>query len=99
MIGKILSGIMSLIIGLINLLLYPIDALISTALPSLSSALSAVGSFLNVALQSIGWVISLTGISSNVISLVIAYYVFKLTVPMLFYLVKLVLSWYNRLKP
>lgn len=99
MIGKILSGIMNLIIGLINLLLYPIDALIESALPSLSSALSAVGSFLNVALQSIGWVISVTGISSSVISLVVAYYVFKLTVPMLFYLIKLVLAWYNRLKP
>lgn len=99
MIGKILSGIMNLIIGLINLLLYPIDALIETALPSLSSALSAVGSFFTVALQSIGWVISLTGISSSVISLVVAYYVFKLTVPMLFYLIKLVLAWYNRLKP
>lgn len=99
MIGKILSGIISLIISLVNLILSPIDNLITSALPDLSNALTSVGNFLNVALSSIGWVISLSGLSSSCISIIVVYFVFKLTAPMLFYLIKLALSWYNRLKP
>lgn len=99
MIGKILSGIISLIISLVNLILTPIDNLITSALPDLSNALTAVANFLNVALSSIGWVISLSGLSSACISLIITYFTFKLTAPLLFYLIKLALSWYNRLKP
>lgn len=99
MIGKILSGIIGLIISLVNLILSPIDNLITSALPDLSNALTSVGNFLNICLRSIGWVISLSGLSSACISIIIVYFVFKLTAPMLFYLIKLALSWYNRLKP
>lgn len=99
MIGKILQGVMNLIISLVSLILLPIDALITSALPDLSNALNSISSFLNVALQSIGWVISLTGLSSNVISLIVIYYGFSLTAPLLFYMIKLALQWYDKLKP
>ena len=99
MIGKILSGIITLIISLVNVILTPIDNLITSALPDLSNALSAVGSFISTCTQSIGWVISLSGLSSSCIALIITYFTFKLTAPMLFYLIKLALIWYNRLKP
>ena len=99
MINKILMGIMKLIIGLVSALLTPIDNLISSLLPSLSGVLDSVASFLNVATQSIGWVISLTGLSSSVISLVILYYGFKLTAPLAFYMIKLALAWYQKIKP
>lgn len=99
MIKAILNGIMSLIISLVSLVLAPIDVLIQSALPQLSSALTAVGNFLNIISSSIGWAISLTGLSANALSLIVIYYTFKLTAPMLFYMIKLALSWYNRLKP
>lgn len=99
MIKAILKGIIKLIISVTTLVLSPIDNLIQSALPQLSSALTAVGNFLNLISNGIGWVISLTGLSSNAISLLVAYYVFILTAPMLFYMIKLALSWYNRLKP
>lgn len=99
MIGKLLTGFLTLIISLINVILGPIDSLITSALPDLSNALTSVGSFLNICLTNIGWVISLTGLSSNVISIIVIYYVFKLTTPLLFYFIKLAISWYNRLKP
>lgn len=98
MINKILLGVIKLIVGLVSVILTPIDNLISTALPDLSNVLDSVGAFLNLATQSIGWVISLTGISSSVISIIVLYYGFKLTAPMLFYMIKLALSWYNKLK-
>lgn len=99
MINKILLGIMKLIIGLVTALLTPIDNLIASLLPSLSGVLNNVSAFLNVVTQSIGWVISLTGLSSSVISLIILYYGFKLTAPLAFYMIKLALAWYNKIKP
>ena len=88
MINALLKGIMSLIIGLVSVILTPIDNLIASSLPSLSNALDSVSSFLNVALSSIGWVISLVGLNNNVISLIVLYYGFSLTAPMLFYFIK-----------
>lgn len=99
MIKAILSGIIKLIISLVSLLLAPIDLLIQSVLPSLSNAFTAIGNFLNIISSSIGWAVSLTGLSSSAISLIVAYFVFKLTAPMLFYMIKLALAWYNRLKP
>lgn len=99
MINAILQGIMSLIIGLVSILLAPIDLAISAALPDLSSAISAVGSYFSLALQNIGFAISVTGLSSTAISIIVLYYTFKLTVPLTFYLVKLAIKWYDKIKP
>ena len=99
MIRAILSGIIKLIISLVSLLLAPIDLLIQGVLPELSNAFTAIGNFLNIISSSIGWAVSLSGLSSSAISLIVAYFVFKLTAPMLFYMIKLALSWYNKLKP
>lgn len=99
MINAILTGIFKLIIGLVSIILTPIDALITSALPSLDNALTAVSSFFTYIGSSIGWVISLTGLSSETLSLIVLYFTFKLTAPMLFYMIKLALSWYNKLKP
>ena len=99
MINAILKGIMSLIIGLVSLLLKPIDLAIQTALPDLSSGISAIGSFFALALQNIGFAISLTGLSSTALSLIILYFTFKLTVPITFATIKLAIKWYNKLKP
>lgn len=92
-------GIIKLIISLVSLILTPIDNLILTVLPDLSNGLTAVGSFLNLISNGIGWVISASGLSNEALSLIVAYFAFKLTAPMLFYLIKLALSWYNKLKP
>lgn len=99
MINAILKGIISLIVGLVNLILSPIDALILSALPDLSNALTAVGNFFTFISQGIGWVVSLTGLSNETLSLIVLYFTFKLTAPMFFYMIKLALSWYNKLKP
>lgn len=98
MINAILKGIMSLVIGLVNVLLTPIDLAIQSALPDLSSGISAIGSFFSLALQNIGFAISLTGLSSTAISLIILYFTFKLTIPITFSTIKLAIKWYNKLK-
>lgn len=99
MINALLTGIFKLIIGLVSVILSPIDLLITNALPSLDNALTAVANFFTFIGSSLGWAISLTGLSSESLSLIALYFTFKLTAPMLFYMIKLALSWYNKLKP
>lgn len=99
MINKILMGIIKLITGLVTLILSPIDNLIESALPDLSSALTGVGNFLNLISNSIGWGISALGLSNETLSLIVMYFTFKLTAPMMFYMIKLALTWYNKIKP
>lgn len=99
MINAILTGIISLIVGLVSLILTPIDNLIMSALPDLSNALTAVGGFLNLIAQGVGWAVSATGLSNETLSLIALYFGFKLTAPMLFYMIKLAITWYDKLKP
>lgn len=99
MINALLKGVIKLIISLVNVILTPIDAIIVSVLPDLSNAFTSVGSFLNIISSGIGWAVSLTGLSSATISIIVAYYSFKLTAPFLFYMIKLALAWYNKIKP
>ena len=99
MINKLLMGIIKLIISLVSVLMTPIDLLIESLLPDLASALTAVGNFFSLISQSIGWCVSILGLSNETLSLIVMYFTFKLTAPMGFYMIKLALSWYNRLKP
>ena len=96
MINSILSGIFKLIIGLVSLILSPIDILIANALPTLDNALTAVANFFTYIGSSIGWAISLTGLSSETLSLIVLYFTFKLKSTMLFYMIKIALSWNNK---
>lgn len=98
MINAILTGIFNVVISLVSVILSPIDNLIVSYLPDLANGISAIGQLFATIGTSIGWAISLTGISTECISLIVTYYVFKLTVPMFFYLIKLALAWYNKLK-
>ena len=98
LIGNIFVWLVSIIINFIALLLTPIDNLILAFLPDLSNAFTSIGMLFNVISQGIAWDISLTGLSSTCISLIVIYYTFKLTAPIAFYLIKLAISWYNKLK-
>lgn len=99
MIKAIISGIFKLIIGLVNLLLLPIDTLISKFLPSLADGLDKVSAFFNWAAGLIPWGISWFGFDDTVIALFVAYTTFELTVPLMVHTTKLAISWYNKLKP
>ena len=98
MIKAIINGIFNLVLGLVDIVLAPIDALITQFIPGLSDILTYIGKFFNYILQFIPWVCSWFHLPSWLITFVIAYYVFKLTVPLLVHSVKLALSWYDRLK-
>lgn len=99
MIQAILNGIMNLIISLVQILLSPIDVLIGTLLPDLSTALTSVSNFFNLIGSGIGWMISALGLPSELLSLIVLYFTFKLTAPLLFSTIKLAIKWYDKIKP
>lgn len=100
MIAKLLSAIMSLIIKLVGVLMAPINVIINQFLPSeITNALNSIGGFFQTVSDGIGWVISASGIPATAIAIIVATMVFKLTVPLLVYVVKLALAWYDKLKP
>ena len=98
MIQEIIIAVVNFIVGFISLILTPIDNLILTFLPDLSNAFTAIGNFLVLISSYVGWAVSLSGLSSATLSLIVAYYTFKLTAPISFYLIKLAVAWYNKLK-
>ncbi len=99
MINAILKGIMSMIVGLVSVILTPIDAIIATALPDLSSALTAVGELFKLASNYIGFAVSMTGLSNETLSLIVLFFTFKLTVPLTISTVKSAIKWYDKIKP
>ena len=99
MINAILTGIINIILFLVNLILLPIDALISTLLPDLSNALTSVSVMFDYALSYIGFAIDMTGLSDLAIGLIVSYWVFKLSAPLVVSTVKTALNWYRTLKP
>lgn len=99
MINAILTGIINIILFLVNLILLPIDALISTLLPDLSNALTSVAVMFDYALSYIGFAIDMTGLSDLAIGLIVSYWVFKLSAPLVVSTVKTALNWYRTLKP
>ena len=98
MIAAIVSAIFQVISYIIQIVLYPIDALITNALPSLASGIAAVSSFLSICTRHIGWVLSAIGLSSECISFIVLYFTFKLTFPITVYTIKLAIRWYNKIK-
>lgn len=99
MINALLKGMMSLIMNLVGVLLKPIDLLISQFLPDLSGAINAIGALFNYVGGTLGFCVSLTGLSSATLSLIVLYFTFKLTVPLLVSTIKTAIKWYNALKP
>lgn len=98
MINAILKGVFNLVISLVDVILSPIDLLINNALPSIATGLNYVSSFFNYILGFIPWIMSWFHLPQEFITLVIAYYTFKLTVPLTVHTVKLAVSWYDKLK-
>lgn len=99
MINKLLMGIFKIIISLVSLLLTPIDNLIAQFLPGISDALDMIANLVQQLCNVIPWVMSWLGVSSIVVTLLVSYLTFKMTVPLTVHTVKLAIKWYDKLKP
>lgn len=98
MINAILKGVFKLVTKFINILLYPINALIVSFLPSFNNMLGYISDFFTTASEYIGFITDSLFIDTNVLSFLILYWTFKLTFPLAVSSIKLVVKWYNSLK-
>lgn len=98
MIKRIIKGIFKLVIGLVELILAPIDSLISSAFPSIATALGYIDSLLTFVGNTMGWVLSWFHLPSAFITLLVGYWTFKLTLPLAIHTIKLAIKWYDKLK-
>lgn len=94
----IVKGFLKVIISLTSVLLSPLDSLISSFIPGLSNVFNAIGGFFTLISQSLGWVVSLSGLSTTALSFIVIYFTFKLTAPIGAYMIKLAIKWYNAIK-
>lgn len=99
MINALLTGVFNIIINLVGIIVKPIDILISSILPELSNVLNSLGGFFNTISSGLGWVVSFTGLSLQTIQMIVLFYTFKLTAPILFSTIKSAIKWYKALKP
>lgn len=98
MINALLKGVFSLVMGLIGIILTPIDMIISTALPDVANIMDMFNGFIDYIIPYFSWAVSWLGLSSEIIAMIIAYYTFILTAPLLVSTVKLAIKWYDKLK-
>lgn len=98
MINTILKGVFSIILNLVSLLLYPINLLITNAIPGLDNAFLTIENFLTTSFTYVGWAVDASMLSSETISLIIATLTFCLTLPIGVSAVKLAIKWYDKLK-
>lgn len=99
MINKILSGIFSIIINLVNLLLTPINSLITNAIPDLTNIFNLIGNALDLIYTYVNWWVDASLLSSETISIIVLSLTLRLTLPLSVNAVKLAVKWYNKIKP
>lgn len=99
MINAIIKGIFSLITSLINVVLAPINALITAGIPELSNIFGTIRNLFTLLFQYSGWVLDACLISAETISLLIALFTLRYTIPLTINTIKLAVKWYNALKP
>lgn len=95
---ELFYNLLKLIMAFISTILTPIDNIILTFMPNVSIAFTKVGFLLDYISSGLGWVISLTGIPSDTLSLIFLFYTFKLTAPFVMYCFKIGIRWYHYLK-
>lgn len=98
MINKILNGIFNLIIGLVNVLLTPINNLIVKFIPDLTDIFTTIYACFDLVFDGLGWFLDASMISSQTITLIISCLTIRFTLPLAIYTVKLALKWYSKLK-
>lgn len=98
MISKLLNAIFNLIVSLISLVLTPLELLIENALPSLSDALTMIGSFFDYVSGFTPVVISYTGLTTATISIIVMLILANLNIPLVVHTVKLAIKWFDKIK-
>lgn len=95
----IIKVIFNAIQTLINLILLPLDLLIQNYAPDLSGVISNVTNFFDYVTDAVLWVKSWLPFTTAFWTILVAVLVFKYTIPLITHIIKVILAWYDTLKP
>lgn len=93
-----LQMILDFVMFICNLILMPIDAIISSLIPDYVSLTSYINDYLVLASTYLGYLLDSCGFYSGTIILLVAALTFRLTLPLQIWVAKLAVRWYNALK-
>lgn len=99
MFGKVFLFIIKIITSLTTILVSPLDSLITTYLPDLSSVLSSITQFMNLPISIMGWVFDLVHIPPTLIAVYVVAFIARYAIIGGSAGVKYIISLYQRLKP
>ena len=105
-IGNFLSGflegflqfILDFILFICSSILWPVDFVIDSLFPDISSALSYVSQAFNYAFNYVGWFFDVLGLESFTITFLVEFIIFRLTLPLQLWVIKLAINIYNKIK-
>lgn len=94
----IFTFVFHLVFKIVNVVLEPLNYLIETTIPGLSSIVSLVGAFFTWLSDLIPWVVSYLGLSQEILNLIVIFITFRITTTLSVNIIKFSLNWYRSLK-
>lgn len=99
MIGAIGNIILSFVIGILNIILIPLDLIVDSFIPSLSSAFGYVSNLIDTIISPISlYVLDTFMIPHEVIVLLFEFLIVKYTLPITISGIRYALIWYHNLR-
>ena len=100
MISQLVSIVLNAVIGFLNIILIPIDIFISNILPAdVLDIFTTINDFIDFIISNIPYVINMTLLPAFIVKVIVDYIIFAISVRYVFYVVKLAIKWYDKLKP
>lgn len=96
--SEVLDFIFDKLIKLIDIFLLPLNKLIENNLPGLDNAMTYIMNFLDYISNLIPWVVSYFGLNEDILSLVVAYLIFHITLPLAIKPIKFAIKWWQAIK-
>ena len=95
MINALLTGLTDFAINCINVLLSPIDNLITQYLPDLSNSLTSISGLFSMGLNKVGWFIDASFLESSTIGIICTIGIARLTISPIVSLIKVIVHWWD----
>lgn len=97
MIRVIIIGVLRLLSLIINVILYPINLLLQTAVPNIDNAFAKINEFFNTISSYAVFGLSYLGIQSSYIQIMTILFIAIITIPLLVHALKLIAAWWETL--
>lgn len=99
LLGIFLQSLLKRIIFIVNIILFPVDTFVANSFPAFYNTTVYITDMLQYALTYVNYVLDSFGFESITILFLVSYLIFKVTLPLQIWFIKLAVRWYNAIKP